>query len=90
LLLLTKNIEGVLQLDDPRLLSVDVLSVSFGTLNCNLSSQDGLLFSPEPLNFLLDSGQLFFFYYFVFLIFFVPIIDFDLVELRISSKHVCW
>jgi hypothetical protein len=56
LLLLTEDTEGVLHLCKPHSFLVDVLPVSFGVLIYNLASQYGLLFLPEPLNFLLDSG----------------------------------
>jgi hypothetical protein len=48
-------VEGVLHLCKPLSLCVDVLLASFGALDCSPSSQDGLLFLLEPLNFLLDS-----------------------------------
>jgi hypothetical protein len=56
MLLLTKNIKSVLYLCKPCLLPVDVLSIIFDTLDCILPSQDGLLFLPEPFNFLLNSS----------------------------------
>jgi hypothetical protein len=56
LLLVTKDTEGVLHLYEPRSLPVDVVPARFGTLNYDLPSQYGLLFLPESLNFLLDSG----------------------------------
>jgi hypothetical protein len=54
--LLAEDFEVVLHLCEPRLLSVDVLSTSFGTLHCGLPSQYGFLFLPEPLDLLLDFG----------------------------------
>jgi hypothetical protein len=56
LLLLVKDIEGILHLYEPCSFPVDVLPVSFGALKRSLPSQYGLLFLSEPLNFLLDSG----------------------------------
>jgi hypothetical protein len=49
-----ENIKRVLHLCEPRSLPVDVLPLRFDTLDCSLPSQDGLLFLPKPLNFLLD------------------------------------
>jgi hypothetical protein len=91
LLLLTENGEGVLYLSELRSLSVNVLLVGLDVLDCNLSSQDGFLFLPEPLNFLLDSGQfLLLCCYFIFLGFFIPIMVLDLIELCVSLSHACW
>jgi hypothetical protein len=56
LLLLVKNVKGILHFCESRSLSVEVLSTSFGTLDYGLPSQNGFLFLPEPLNLLLDSG----------------------------------
>jgi hypothetical protein len=53
---LMKTIKHVLHLCEAHSLPVDVLPVSFNTLDCSLPSQDGLLFLPKPLNFLLDSS----------------------------------
>jgi hypothetical protein len=91
LLLLSKNIESVLHLCDPRSLPIDILHVSFGVFDYSLSSQDGFLFLPDPLNFLLDSGQfLLFFCCFNFLGLFVPIKDLDLVKLCVPMDHLHW
>jgi hypothetical protein len=91
LLSLTKNIEGVLHLCKPRSLPIDVLPMSFSVFDCTLSSQDELLFLPEPLNFLLDSCQLFLLCYYFFLLgFFIPITDLDLIKLCVSWKRVPW
>jgi hypothetical protein len=90
LLLLTENNEGVLQLGEPRSLSVDVLPTGLGALDCSLSSQDGFLFLPELLNFLLDSSQLLLYCCFIFIGFFIPILDLDLIELCVSLSHVYW
>jgi hypothetical protein len=54
--LLVEDFKVVLHLCEPRSLSTDVLSVSFGTLHCILPSYDGFMFLPEPLRLLLDSG----------------------------------
>jgi hypothetical protein len=56
LLFLVKDIESILQIRKPHPLSVDMLPASLSALDCSLSSHDGLLFLPEPLNFLLDSS----------------------------------
>jgi hypothetical protein len=75
LLLLTENVEGVFLLDEPCSLSIDVLPMGLDVLDCSMSSQDGFLFLLEPLNFLLDYGQLFLLYCsFIFLSFFIPIL----------------
>jgi hypothetical protein len=75
LLLLTENVEGVFLLDEPCSLSIDVLPMGLDVLDCSMSSQDGFLFLPEPLNFLLDYGQLFLLYCcFIFFGFFIPIL----------------
>jgi hypothetical protein len=54
--LLAEDVQVVLHLCEPCSLPVDGLPVSFGELHCGLSSQNGFLFLPEPLNVLLDSG----------------------------------
>jgi hypothetical protein len=45
----------VLHFCDPRSLPIDILPVSFGSLECSMPSQDKLLFLLESFNFLLDS-----------------------------------
>jgi hypothetical protein len=91
LLSLTENIEGVLHLYEPRSLPIDILPASFSALDCSLPSPDGLLLLPELLNFLLDSCNPFLLYCcFLFLGFFIPITDLDLIELYVSWKHVYW
>jgi hypothetical protein len=63
--------------------------VALGAPDCSLSSQDGFLFLLKALNFFLDSGQLLLLYYcFVFLGFFIPVMDLNLIELCISLSHV--
>jgi hypothetical protein len=58
-------------------------------LDCSLSPQDGLLFLPEPFNFLLDSSQLLLLLFcFVFLDFFVAIVNLDLLELHVSLSNL--
>jgi hypothetical protein len=52
---LTENIEGVLHFCEPRSLPIDILPMSFGSLECSMPSQDRLLFLLESFNFLLDS-----------------------------------
>jgi hypothetical protein len=71
-------------------LSVGVLSLSFGALSGFLASHDGLLFLSQPLYFLLDPDQLthasFGFLFFCF----VPILDFNLVELSFTLVDLRW
>jgi hypothetical protein len=90
LLLLVKDIDSILQLHKPRPLSVDMLPMSLGALDYGLPSPDGLLFLLEPLNFLLDFGQLFLLCFFFFFVFFVPIMDLDLIRLYLSLDYLCW
>jgi hypothetical protein len=59
LLLLAKNIDGILQFCDPCVLPVNVLSTSFDALSDCLPSHDGFLLLPEPLYLLLYPDQLF-------------------------------
>jgi hypothetical protein len=91
LLLLAKNVDGILQLYEPRPLSVDVLLVSFGALSNGLPSHNGFLYLPEPLYFLLNPGQLLLFCCgFVFFGFLIPILYLDLVELSIALDILYW
>jgi hypothetical protein len=72
-------------------LSVDALPVGLDAPDCSLSSQDGFLFLSKPLNFLLDSGQLLLLYCcFIYLGFFIPVMDLDLIKLCVSLSHVYW
>jgi hypothetical protein len=57
LLLLSKDIDSVLQLNKPCSLLVDALSSGFGVLSDCLAPHDGLLFLLEPFYFLLNSDQ---------------------------------
>jgi hypothetical protein len=67
-----------------------MLPMSLDVLDCSLPSHDRLLFLPEPLNFLLDSGQLFLLCcYFFFFSFFIPIMDLDLIKLYLSLHYLC-
>jgi hypothetical protein len=59
LLLLVKDVDGVLQFCEPCSLSVNVLSMSFGALSDCLPSHDGFLLLSEPLYLLLYPNQLF-------------------------------
>jgi hypothetical protein len=89
LLLLMENVESVLHLCEPRSASIDVLPMSYDTLDCGLSSQDGLLFLPEPLNFLLNSSQLLLFCCCIFFLgLFVPSEDSYLVRLCVPMEHL--
>jgi hypothetical protein len=89
-LLLTKDVNGVLQLCKPCSLSIYVLPPGFGALNCCVPPHDRFVFLTEPLNLLLDSEQLFLFYNFVFGGFFLPILHLDLFELDISLDDLFW
>jgi hypothetical protein len=60
LLLLVKDLNGVLELRESCSFSVNVLSFGFDTLRCCLPPCDAFLFLTEPLHLLLDSGQLLF------------------------------
>jgi hypothetical protein len=67
-----------------------VLPPSFGALSSFLSSHDGLLLLSKPLYFLLDPDQLplvglgFLFFCFI------PILNFDLVELDFALVDLRW
>jgi hypothetical protein len=79
--LVAEIFEVVFHLCESRSLSVDVLSMSFSALHCSLPYQNGL-FLPEPLDLLLDSGQLLFFCCrCFFLSFVIPIINLDVIRL---------
>jgi hypothetical protein len=56
LLLLANDLDGVLELCEPRSLSVYMLPFSFDTLSCGLPANDGFLFSLKALNLLLHLG----------------------------------
>jgi hypothetical protein len=58
LLLLVKDLNGVLELRESCFFSVNLLSFDFDTLSCCLPPCDAFLFLTEPLHLLLDSGQL--------------------------------
>jgi hypothetical protein len=61
-----------------------VLPLSLGALDGCLSSHDGLLLLSKPLYLLLDPGE-FIFLSLGFIFFcFIPILDFDLVELNFA------
>jgi hypothetical protein len=54
-----------------------------------LPSHDGFLFLTEPLNFLLDSNELFFlFCSCIFISFFVPVLYSDLIELSVTLNEL--
>jgi hypothetical protein len=90
--LLVKDIDNILQLCEPHMLSVDMLPTSLDALDCGLPSHDGFLFLSEPLNFLLDSDQLFLLccYFFFLFGFFVPIMDLDLFRLCLPLDYLYW
>jgi hypothetical protein len=90
LLLLVKDIHGVLQFCMPCLLSIDVLPWSFNTLSCCWSPHNGFLFLAEPLNFLLHYDHLLlFFHSFIFIGFFILVLHFNLIELRATLSDLC-
>jgi hypothetical protein len=66
-----------------------VLSLSFITLSGFLSSQDGLLLLLKHLYFLMDPDQLTLIS-FGFLFCFIPILDFNLVELGFTLVDLQW
>jgi hypothetical protein len=81
-----EDVNGVLQFYQPRTLPIDVLSPSLGALGGCLSSHDGLLFLSKPLYLLPDPDQLSLLTLSFLFFSFVPIMDFDFVEL--SFTHV--
>jgi hypothetical protein len=84
-----KDVDGILQLCEPRPLSVDVLSVRFGVLSNCLPSHDGYLFLSEPLYFLLDPNQLLLLYYgFIFFSFLVLVLHLDLIKLGVALNDL--
>jgi hypothetical protein len=88
LLLLVKDVDGILQLCEPRPLSVDLLSISFDALSNYLPSHDGFLFLLEPLYFLLDPDQLLLLYCgFIFFSFLIPVLHLDLIKLVAALKN---
>jgi hypothetical protein len=56
LLLLEKDLDGVLELCEPCPFFVDMLPCGFGTLSCYLSPCNDFMFLMEPLNLMLDSS----------------------------------
>jgi hypothetical protein len=88
LLLLAEDVNGVVQFCQPCTLPVDVLSLSLGALDGCLSSDDGLFLLSKPLCLLLDPSE-FIFPSLSFIFFcFVPILDFDLVDLNFTLIHL--
>jgi hypothetical protein len=67
-----------------------VLSPSFGVLSGFLSSHDGLLFLSQSLYFLLDPDQLTLVSFDFLFFYFVPIMDFNLVELGFALLDLRW
>jgi hypothetical protein len=88
--LLTEDVNGILQFYQIRALPIDVLSPSLGTLDGCLSSHDGLLFLSKPLYLLLDPDQLVLLSLGFIFFCFVPILDFDLVELSFTRVDLRW
>jgi hypothetical protein len=82
LLLLAKNVDGILQFCEPCPLSVNLLSVRFGALSDCLPSHDGFLLLLEPLYLLLYPHQLFLLYYsFILFYFLIPVLHLHLIKL---------
>jgi hypothetical protein len=81
LLLLVKDIDGLLQFCEPCPLPVNVLSASFDVLSDCLASHDGFLLLSMPLYLLLYPDQLFLFSCsFVFFYFLIPVLHYHLTE----------
>jgi hypothetical protein len=90
LLLLVKDVNGILQFCQLRVLPIDVLSLSLNTLSSFLSSHDGLLLLSKPLYFLLDPDQLVVLSLGFILFCIVPILDFNLVEFTFALADLWW
>jgi hypothetical protein len=91
LLLLSKDIDGVLQLREPCSLPIDMLPPSFDTLSDCLVPHNRLLFLLEPLYILLDPNQFFLFYdSFDFLDFLIPVLHLGLIELEVAMDDLKW
>jgi hypothetical protein len=88
--LLTEDVNGVLQFCQPRALPIDVLSPSLSALGSCLSCHDRLLFLSKPLYLLLDPDQLTLLSLSFIFFCFIPILDFDLVELSFSRVDLQW
>jgi hypothetical protein len=84
LFVLVKDLDVVLELREPCLLSVYVLPSGFGTLNYDVSVSDSFMFLMEPFNLLLNPSQFCLFHNFIFECFIFPIFNFNLLELCIS------
>jgi hypothetical protein len=90
LLLLAKDFNVVLELCKSCSLSVNVLPSGLGTLSCCLPPCEGFLFLAEPLDLLLDPGQLFLLCGFVFEVLIFPIFYLDLLKLDIALDDLYW
>jgi hypothetical protein len=88
--LLTEGVHGILQFCQPHALPNDVLSPSPGVLDGCLSSHDGLLFLSKPLYLLLDPDQLGLLSLGFIFFCFVPILNFDLIELGSARVDLRW
>jgi hypothetical protein len=66
------------------------VSLSLGALGGCLSSHDGLLFLSKPLYLMLDPDQLTLLSLDFIFFCFVPILDFDLVELSFTQVNLRW
>jgi hypothetical protein len=84
LLLLAEDLDIVLKFCKPCPLPINVLPSGFGMLGHCLPPYDDFLFLAELLNLLLDPGQLFLLYSFVFKVFIFPVFYLDLLKLGIA------
>jgi hypothetical protein len=84
LLLLAEDLDIVLEFCKSCPLPVNVLPSSFDPLGHCLPPHDDFLFLVEPLNFLLDPGQLFLLCSFIFKVFIFPVFYLDFLKLDIA------
>jgi hypothetical protein len=73
-----------------RVLPIDVMSSSFGSLGGCLSSHEQLLFLLKLVYLLLDPDQLVLFCFSFICFWFVPILDLDLIKLSIALGALRW
>jgi hypothetical protein len=90
LLLLAKDLDIVLKLCEPCSLPVNVLPSGFGMMSYCLPPCDDFLFLVEPLDPLLDPGQLFLLCSFVFEVFIFPVFYLNLLNLDIALDDLYW
>jgi hypothetical protein len=89
-LLLVKDLNGVLELCEPRSLFVYVLPLSLGALNCGLPVSDGLVFLVKVLDLLLNPGLLHLRCYFLFECLIFPVFHLDQLKLYIPLDNLYW